>query len=266
MLPGLRQTPACPSAALVMKRTVVLKRIVVKALATPPRDVVDEWSATWKRDEFNRLTRETRKQFASDVAWLQTNGLWSEVSEHEREFLQAGIGEVSEQARIDASWLAESIVCLLWALGYVSELPPYDQEADHELFRNAPNGTDVRVLVNQARLLPFEFIERQRDISELWHWRCRTTHLLQSGQLTPILKDGTSMYEVIAQTAAKAAEDRIISAPLSGDFPSFGKPFRELTDREVAQVTSIAQERHRAFNWLCGHAPANRWEDTPTDT
>jgi len=25
-------------------------------------------------------------------------------------------------------------------------------------------------------------------------------------------------------------------------------------------------ERHKALNWLCGFAPGNRWDETPTDT
>lgn len=31
-------------------------------------------------------------------------------------------------------------------------------------------------------------------------------------------------------------------------------------------ATSIIMERHFALNWLCGMAPGNRWDETPTDT
>ena len=41
---------------------------------------------------------------------------------------------------------------------------------------------------------------------------------------------------------------------------------RDLTEEEWREVTSIAAERHFALNWLCGYAPGNRWDATPTET
>jgi hypothetical protein len=66
--------------------------------------------------------------------------------------------------------------------------------------------------------------------------------------------------------SAKAAEDGAFPAVIGDDFPAFGKPYRDLTREEFLGVTSIALERHRAFNWLCGFAPGNKWSQTPTDT
>jgi hypothetical protein len=31
-------------------------------------------------------------------------------------------------------------------------------------------------------------------------------------------------------------------------------------------VGSITEERHFALNWLCGYAPDNDWDATPTPT
>jgi hypothetical protein len=31
-------------------------------------------------------------------------------------------------------------------------------------------------------------------------------------------------------------------------------------------VKSVAVERHFTLNWLCGYAPGNEWDDTPTGT
>ena len=42
--------------------------------------------------------------------------------------------------------------------------------------------------------------------------------------------------------------------------------YRDLTDEEWSSIRSIAFERHFALNWLCGYAPDNRWDETPTDT
>ncbi len=48
------------------------------------------------------------------------------------------------------------------------------------------------------------------------------------------------------------------------DFPAFGKPYALISDEEWQIATSIAQERHAAFNWLCGYS--DDWDQVPTDT
>ena len=53
---------------------------------------------------------------------------------------------------------------------------------------------------------------------------------------------------------------------IDNDFPAMGKAYRELDGREWSEVRSITMERHYALNWLCGLAPNNQWDATPTDT
>jgi hypothetical protein len=45
-----------------------------------------------------------------NVNHLKAAGLWRDVEEDERRFLQAEIDQITAQQRIDAGWLAESIV------------------------------------------------------------------------------------------------------------------------------------------------------------
>jgi len=45
-----------------------------------------------------------------------------------------------------------------------------------------------------------------------------------------------------------------------------GKAYRDLSAHEWHEVGSIAVQRHFTLNWLCGYAPENRWDETPTDT
>jgi len=58
----------------------------------------------------------------------------------------------------------------------------------------------------------------------------------------------------------------MIPTSIDEDFPAFGRAYRDLSSDEWAAVKSIAMERHFALNWLCGYAPENGWDDTPTDT
>ena len=57
-----------------------------------------------------------------------------------------------------------------------------------------------------------------------------------------------------------------IAPCIADDFPAKGKAYRDLTAEEWSELRSITAERHYALNWLCGRAPKNKWDETPTDT
>jgi hypothetical protein len=258
----VNRTP--PDASTVMKRVIVLKHIFVKALATPPPEYLAQCKERWSAAEWNDFVEGIRSQNTQQVERLRRSGLWNAMDQEERNFMAAGPPEVTQQALVDASWRVESLVCLLWALGYVSELLPYDQQGDPKLTNNLPLES-VEVLIKKATLRPLTLIEKQRDLAELWHWRSRTRQLQESGHDSKLPRNMT-MENVLQLASARAAADGVIPAPIKNDFPAFGKAYRDLTDQEYSQATSIAQERHHAFNWLCGFAPGNRWEETSTDT
>lgn len=78
---------------------------------------------------------------------------------------------------------------------------------------------------------------------------------------------GYKTYDDIVRVAAKRArQDGILSATVDDDFPAFGKAYRSLSADEWSCIRSITMERHFALNWLCGYAPGNNWDETPTDT
>jgi hypothetical protein len=52
----------------------------------------------------------------------------------------------------------KSVVCLLWAVGYISELPPYDQQADPELTNELPTEP-AQILIKKAALRPQGSVE-----------------------------------------------------------------------------------------------------------
>ncbi len=237
----------------------------MKALATPPAENLAEWMKAWVEEERNRFLGGFKDMFAAREEQIRSAGLWAEMSKDERKFIQTDVMETTERQRIDASWLAESMLCLLWALGKVEPLPGYDEETSFETIKVHTSGS-VQELVKTATLRLPQEIDEQRDLAELWHWRCRTRKLLDAGRIPAVLEDGLTMEKVIEMSASKAAEAHAFKAPIGKDFPAFGKPFRDMDATEFASVTSISQERHKAFNWLCGYAPGNQWAETPTDT
>ena len=249
----------------VLERTIILRELFVKGLVTPSLDVLAKTMEGWGESEGQAFNEDCKKQFWDRISRLRELGLWKKMTEEEREFLNAGPLEISRQGMVDASWLIESIACLLWALGYVAELPPYDEQTDHEVANQLPKES-TEILFTKVSLRPAHQIQKQRDIAELWHWRSRTRRLQESGGLPPLVGGKYSMEEIIGLTSRKAAEAGDLPAPIGDDFPAFGKAYRDITREEFGTTTSIAQERHRAFNWLCGLAPGNRWADTPTET
>ena len=75
--------------------------------------------------------------------------------------------------------------------------------------------------------------------------------------------DGMTFEGIIAMACAQAKEQGDFE-PIGGDFPVRGKAYRDLSEDEYNQATSIAMERHRALNWLCGYS--TDWDRVPTDT
>lgn len=55
----------------------------------------------------------------------------------------------------------------LWALGYVPEIPPYDQVVSREVRKHLAK-VPSRILETTATLRPAVLIEKQRDLAELW--------------------------------------------------------------------------------------------------
>jgi hypothetical protein len=159
-----------------------------------------------------------------------------------------------DAAVLDAAWQAEGLGTLLWTLGRI-ELPPYDLTFDHDqLFATALDGATLRPAVE---------IEHERQTARLWLWRARTSSLQASGGVE-LPERWQSFDQLIAATAMRAHEQGLLPLPLRGDFPAFGTVYRELSPAQRAEAESIAWERHRALNWLCGLGRS--WDDVPADT
>lgn len=159
-----------------------------------------------------------------------------------------------DPAVIDAVWQAEGLGTLLWSLER-AELPPFDRPFDRAVLLEAQVG--------DPSIRPLPEIVQAREIARLWHWRARTAVL--RGESEPELPDNWRSYEqLVAATAMRGHERGFLPRPVRGDFPAFGTGYRELAPDQQAEALSIAFERHRALNWLCG--AGKEWATTPTDT
>jgi hypothetical protein len=256
-----------PDAAAVAERAGALKFVTVFAMMAPPRHMLSEWMEKWskaERDDFTESSAADRDEFVQKLGRVRRS-----LSPSERDFFKATAATMSLRQQIDASWRAESLFVMAWALRARDELPGYGQQIDLETLADFP-GEDREAFAASARLRPAQEIQRARDIAELWHWRSRTRGLMEDGDALKPTADmqarGIRGYEdIVRLTSERAAEQGDIRA-IDGDFMVLGRPYRDLSDDEWSSVRSISQERHFALNWLCGYSKANEWDETPTDT
>jgi hypothetical protein len=163
-------------------------------------------------------------------------------------------GSEADPAVIDAMWQAEGLGMLFWALGLV-ELEPFDKHFDPEWLLATPTA--------HGTMRAKAEVEHARETARLWHWRVRTDRMRHSDKVE-LPASWDSFEQLIAVAAMRGYERGLLPSPLRGDFPAFGTGYQELTEPQRAEVASIAYERHRAFNWLCGAGRA--WAETPTAT
>jgi hypothetical protein len=182
------------------------------------------------------------------------------ISSEETKLFDSTLGNWSDQEAINVDWRGECIGVLGWALGLEPNILPYDQKfhVDPKKYMDALLGL---IKNNNAGLKSNAEIDKEREIAQMWNWRCRTTRLQKEGHMLP---EGVTFDQIISFSASAYYKDGLLAPPLSNDFQIFNKAFGEMTEGEYHHATSIASERHYALNWLCGYA--ENWDEVPTET
>jgi len=259
---------ASPNAQESARRLLVLSCLIAYAHAQPPREVWTQIVPTWSKEEQESFFQEFKKIPQSIANLLRESGVWKDMSPKEHTFLHAYPQDLPEQELVDYSWRMECAATLMWALGMLGGFPQFDEKTDPELLKSVPKEGAAR-WIESTRLRSGDELKAKRGLAESWHWRSRTRQLIVEGR--PFQGVGQSpqfrSYDDIIRSFAKSLKDAgTFSQTIGEDFPAKGKAYRDLTEDEWSVVRSITVERHFALNWLCGHAPGNRWDETPTDT
>jgi hypothetical protein len=248
---------------------MILKYIVVHSITTPRQEIpmfFPHWSKEVQEDFDNKLKKEAEEQ----AKRMEEAGLWEHTSPLEKKFLLSYGSKMDEYAHLAAYWRMECTGMLMWALDFIKEWPKIDEEINPELFKGS-KIVNMEYLNNPPSLRAEDEISLKRNLIEFWHWRVRTQQLIKEGRRfesdEAIKKLGLKSYDDIVRFSAKTAHEKgTFSEIIDEDFVFIGKAFRELNEDEYETAKSIIMERHFALNWLCGMAPANRWDETPTDT
>lgn len=159
------------------------------------------------------------------TAWMQKHNLQHYLSPAETAFVAQE--SPSYESRVSFSWRAEAMVSLLWALGGLPEMPPFNEQFEVfgvEIVSKALN--DPKAFVNQAKLRSAQEISDMEDHLYHQHWRVRDHEL------------GLNVGKHLD--------------PRPGD-----PPIEELNP-------GIVHERRYGLSWLAGWG--EDWDHVPTDT
>jgi Domain of unknown function (DUF4272) len=251
-----------PTALDVVQRLRCLHTVIYLGTQLPPRDLLFTVMTDLSETEQQAMRAQLAAGPAALRGQLETAGIWPAMTPPERALVTTSPLDLDPQVIADAAWSLEAAVTLLWAFGIPEVLPRFDARSD-------PSALEVILepsFYTRVKLRPSAEIDRARQTAELWHWRSRTRQLDELGTPLPPGLGFASLDEIVRTTAAAAAADGVLPAPIHGDFPARGVAYRSLSPEDWGEVASIARERHHGLNWLCGRAPDHRWELTPTGT
>lgn len=194
--------------------------------------------------------------------WLHEEAIFEQLSESERALLTKSLGTWSERTLLTVEWRTEALGIMLWALGYLEEIPDYDQQFNPEDVLEPLDLLHPTIdLLWTAHLRDEVELITRRDQAEVWNWRSRATELERMGVRPP---EGVTFRQIVRSTAEMAYTDGHIPTLLNGDFPAFARPYNALNEDQYMLVSAIAYERYAAFNWLCEFT--NQWESLRVDS
>lgn len=195
------------------------------------------------------------------ASWLQAEGLWSHATTYEQRLFAADVAQLGASEVDNASWLSESLIVLAWSLNLIDAIGAYSEAGDPRAgFVALPVPWDkTRSSIQQATIRPLTVLARERERAELWHWRAAVAIELDQ---TPKSRR-PELLAVVAEVASEAHTASLLSRPRDGDFPVGDDPYRDLEREALDEVTSVAAERYRTLNWICGFGAT--WDDVPTD-
>ncbi len=190
------------------------------------------------------------------LEWLTGLDLWDEVDPSETKILHAPLGTLETKDVIRATWYAEGLAVLSWALNRF-ELPRHDEKVDPYAVTDSLCflGEDAEEVISTARLRSATELQACRELMYAIH--CRLRDFTRSKGR----KNFTSWVEKtwIATLRLDAAQ-LIVHEDLGID----GKPINEVEESRLQECEWIICERHRGIIWLFGGYPM--YSQTPVDT
>jgi hypothetical protein len=223
----------------VARRALVLSAVVCRSNSdhdpTNP-DAIDLWS---------RLK-----------AWIESLDVAAEIEPAETEMIHAPLGSLDNNKRIRATWHAEGLAILAWALGRSSfprcgqKVDPYEL-TDSLMFLDGEAGA----VIQTAQLRPRVELDACRQL--LYAIHCRLREFQRR-------KEARSIAHWIEPTWLDAL---VVDSPLgrTSDLRVGDVEIADAEEEKVNQYEWAVYERHRAAIWLIGEE-GPLYSQVPVDT
>jgi hypothetical protein len=199
--------------------------------------------------------------------WVDEEQFGPYFSPKEKIMMAKPAGEFTHRDRLDGWWRREALMVLEWSLRIIEPMPPADTRVPMEdVLERAWLLRDTLSFRRGAKLRSAEEISHQREAAEPWLWRTRRT-TIQNSSRADFAKNENSMGALRASADHAAATAEVIGLfkRIEGDFPAFGKAFRDLSEDEFDLIRSISMERLHGLNWLC-MLDGLEWDDVELNT
>ena len=199
--------------------------------------------------------KEAGQFWSGALQWFQQLGIDGELEPRERQVIETPLGRLEPQQMIDAQWSIEGLAVIAWALDR-HPLPPYDEAVVAAKVANSLGFLASReeTVLAAPRLRPDAEIQALCDSLFTLHWRLRDfrwnpkamnfEEFSRTAWFGPLSLDGLRLAE--------------------GDLAVGDLPISKADPEEALRLLSIAQERHRAINWLIGESAI--YSETATNT
>jgi hypothetical protein len=199
--------------------------------------------------------------------WVDEEQLGPYFSSKERIMMAKPAGDFTRRDRLDGWWRREALMVLEWALRIIDPMPPADTRVPMEdVLESAWLLRSTLSFRRVAKLRSAEEISDQREIAEFWLWRTRRVPRQRSAdEELATAEKSIEALRASADHAAATGEAKGFFKCIKGDFPAFGKAFRDLSDDELDLITSISMERVHGLNWLC-MIDGLEWDDVELNT
>jgi uncharacterized protein DUF4272 len=175
--------------------------------------------------------------------WLDDLGVAREIELDENALIRAPIGSLEQQEVIDAVWRGEAVVVLAWSLGCAG-LPRYDEMCHSQHVAKLLGFLRKRSTTALARpsLRPPADIAHWANTYLTLHWRLKQFSISQ---------DRIPFADYVAWATWGPLTVAELDL-LDGDLTVQGERIDRISRDQYDRATSIARERHKAFNWLLG--------------
>ncbi len=254
--------PEIRSAGEVASRALCLAAVITRAQAELLIDSHEE------EPGFSYFLGGEAKEVPQIIQrWIDDEQLGPYFSPKERIMMAKPPDGFTIRERLDGWWRHEALMVLEWSLRIIEPMPSADTRVPMEdVLESAWLLRNTSSFRRTAKLRLAEEISDQRETAEFWLWRTRRTPRQRSGD-QDFAKTEKSMAALRASAdhAAATAEARGLFKRINGDFPAFGKAFRDLNDDEFNLIASISMERLHGLNWLCV-MDGLEWDDVELNT